>query len=503
MGIFSFKSTQRYIKIFIFLSGIVTIIAFDWIVDYTSSNSFCESCHVHPQATTSWKLSTHFDNKSGVAINCVQCHLPPGGFDYLAAKVQTGLRDVYSSLFKDTDKINWELKSSRAFAVNHVYKASCISCHSNLFPRTLSKKGEEAHFYYDRKPDELRCINCHLEVGHFHEKPPELLSGDSEKEDQKTIFIKAAKVDSFTNYIETIPGTSIAFEMIAIPGGTFMIGSPESEDYRDTDEGPQREIAISPFWMERHEVTWDEYEAFYKETKSEGRSEDQYRFVKNVKELDGATGPTPAYGNPDQGWGKGERPAITMTHYATRRYCDWLSNKTGKKYRLPTEAEWEYAARGQTKSAYFFAGSPTQFSQQRFWNKLFGVDTTNINSYLIYFVNSDGKSHIPSRVKTNPFGLINTLGNVKEFCRDWYAPDTYMKYPGGRKIIDPTGPSQGKEYVIRGGSYLNDADNVRAADRDHTKTVRWMRTDPQIPKSLWWYSDCADVGFRVVCEVGN
>ena len=96
--------------------------------------------------------------------------MPPQGIDYLQAKAYTGMRDLLATLFTNTDQINWEQKSSRAFAVNHVYKSSCLHCHQNLFPRTLSKKGQEAHLYYDQQADDLRCINCHLEVGHYHEK---------------------------------------------------------------------------------------------------------------------------------------------------------------------------------------------------------------------------------------------------------------------------------------------------------------------------------------------
>jgi formylglycine-generating enzyme required for sulfatase activity len=289
--------------------------------------------------------------------------------------------------------------------------------------------------------------------------------------------------------------------MIAVPGGTFIIGSPETEDYRSKDEGPQCEITLSPFWMEKHEVTWDEYEAFYRETRVEGRSDDQYKFVNSVKQIDGETGPTPAYGNPDQGWGKGQRPAITMTHYAATKYCEWLSKKTGKRYRLPTEAEWEYAARGKSEGAYYFQGTPSQYSQERIWNKIFGIDTTQINKYCIYEVTSGGKTQIPSRVQPNPFGLLNMLGNVKEFCIDWYAADTYNSYSDSAQVKDPRGPQPGEEHVVRGGSYMSDADAIRIANRDYTRTERWLKTDPQIPKSLWWYSDCADVGFRVVCEV--
>jgi formylglycine-generating enzyme required for sulfatase activity len=138
-----------------------------------------------------------------------------------------------------------------------------------------------------------------------------------------------------------------------------------------------------------------------------------------------------------------------MTHHAAEQYCVWLSQKTGKNYRLPTEAEWEYACRGQTKSAYFFPGSPAQFSQNRLWNKIFGTDTTFINSHMVYAANSNGKTEVPTRLKMNPFGLVNMLGNVKEFCSDWYGKDTYRYYPEDPPIIDPKGPSEGKEYVIR------------------------------------------------------
>ena len=91
------------------------------------------------------------------------------------------------------------------------------------------------------------------------------------------------------------------------------------------------------------------------------------------------------------------------------------------------------------------------------------------------------------------------LGNVKEFCGDWYASDAYKKLSRN----DPRGPLQGKEYVVRGGSFQSDAEDIRISSRDHTRTKQWLMTDPQIPKSLWWYSDCADVGFRVVCELDS
>jgi formylglycine-generating enzyme required for sulfatase activity len=195
-------------------------------------------------------------------------------------------------------------------------------------------------------------------------------------------------------------------------------------------------------------------------------------------------------------------PAITMTHNAAVVYCRWLSKITGKTYRLPTEAEWEYAARGGSTTPYFFEGNPKRYVKQGLRNKLFGVDTTGINSFVNYAENSGSRSASPESVQENPFGLIHMLGNVQEHCSDWYASDAYALYPEG-VVENPTGPETGEEHVIRGGSHRDDAQKVRCASRDFTKSVRWLKTDPQIPKSVWWYSDCTFVGFRVVCEYGE
>jgi sulfatase modifying factor 1 len=239
--------------------------------------------------------------------------------------------------------------------------------------------------------------------------------------------------------------------------------------------------------------------AFFSQTGAEGKSETSTG--SKGQQTDAITGATPPWGAPDQGWGKGNRPAITMTHHAATVYCQWLSQVTGKKYRLPTEAEWEYAARGGTTGPYFFEGDAKDYTSEGFFKKLFGADTSNINAYVIYKENSGAKTQEPGIVKPNPFGLKNMLGNVAEFCQDWYAPDAYASYPTGNKaIINPKGPSEGTEHVIRGGSYLSDAKDVRIASRDHTLRESWLVTDPQIPKSIWWYSDSRHVGFRVVCE---
>jgi formylglycine-generating enzyme required for sulfatase activity len=288
--------------------------------------------------------------------------------------------------------------------------------------------------------------------------------------------------------------------MVAIPGGEFLLGSPENEPRRRPDEGPQKRVRISPFFMAETEITWRQFWSFYNETMSEGRTPPSVIFAANSREnVDAVSGPTPPFGFPDQGWGMGERPAITMTHYAAETFCQWLSLKTGKTYRLPTEAEWEYAARGGTSTPYFFEGNPKQYAPRGLKRLLGRADTTLIARYVIYEGNSPARTLEPSQVKPNPFGLKNMLGNVMEYCADYYAPDAYAQIPDG--TLDPKGPAEGSEYVIRGGCYADSADEVRCAARRHTLHDEWLRTDPQNPKSIWWYSDIKGIGFRIVCEV--
>lgn len=480
-----------------FLAAVLLIFSGGKVYKYTSTDEFCNSCHVHPHSTTSWKMSTHYDNKRGIVVHCVDCHLPPEGLYKFTEKIRTGIRDVYGTLFKDVEKLNWEFKSTLEVAVNHTYEESCIACHENLFPIGLTREGEDAHLHYDQHKDELHCINCHLAVGHYSETNIHAKNVDFglEEKEADTIYQSAAQITDFSNFTETIPGTTIDFNMIAIPSGSFMMGSPESESFRENDEGPQVEIEVSPFFMAEIEVTWEQYMTFFSETGSEGRtSEGELQEI----EVDGITGPTPPWGDPSQGWGKEKRPAITMSHYAATVFCEWLSRKTGKSYRLPTEAEWEYAARGGTTGPYFFEGTAKDYSSETLRSKILGVDTSRINSYAIYKENSLGRTHLPDDVLPNPFGLKHMLGNVAEFCSDFYSPVIYTQYEDG--IRDPKGPEMGEEYVIRGGSFNADASGLRIANRQQTKTEAWLKTDPQMPKSIWWYSDAVHVGFRVVCD---
>jgi formylglycine-generating enzyme required for sulfatase activity/nitrate/TMAO reductase-like tetraheme cytochrome c subunit len=511
-----FKKLGNYLRkrilLILFISFVVGILASifgNHAIETTSTDKFCASCHVHPHVFESWKLSTHYDNKGGIQVHCVDCHLPPKGQGYLVEKTKLGLKDIYGYLFKDSAEFNWEMKSELEHAVKYIPNASCKHCHQNLFPKNLVDAGIAAHLYYENneKKLDLQCISCHLDVGHYN---PNYKHGkmtgipgqaDSNTDSSKPAFEQAASVTTFADYTEQIPGTSVSFKMIAIKGGTFSMGSPEKEPFHQADESPVRQVMVSPFFMAEVETTWEEYWAFYGNTMSEGRTPPEQIYANNSNpNVDAISGPTPPYGRPDQNWGFGKRPAITMTHYAAETFCQWLSKKTGKKYRLPTESEWEYAARGGTETPYFFDGKPNKFSNKGLWRKFSDADTDPISQFIIYANNGKGKTHLPEEVKPNPFGLKNMLGNVMEYCADRYAPDAYDKNSG--KVANPLA-TEGDEWVVRGGNYSSDAADVRAAARDHSQHDAWLKTDPQQPKSIWWYSDVKSIGFRVVCEPDN
>ena len=474
---------------------------------YFSSDESCMMCHVHPHAEDSWKLSKHVNNGSGVKTHCVACHLPPQSdtWNHYTAKAKLGLKDVWSFMTKDSADFDWNTKSELEHAVKYIPNESCKECHQNLFPEGINQDGITAHLYYDEneKKLDLQCISCHLDAGHYnpdykHGKLTGIPGAATATVDTSLYFKTATPVTSFTDYTEQIPGTAVAFKMVAIPGGTFKMGSTDKEPFHKADEAPVRNVTISPFFKAEVEVTWDQYWAFYGQTMSEGRTPPETVYANNSNpDVDAISGPTPPFGFPDQGWGAGDRPAITMTHYAAETFCQWLSKQTGKKYRLPTEAEWEYAARGGTETPYFFTGNPKDFSDQGFWRKFFDAKTDSISSFVIYAKNSKNRTQEPGEVKANPFGLKNMLGNVMEYCADKYDPKAYSK--GGDNVTNPL-ITEGEEWVVRGGNYTSDAADVRSAARDYTKHDAWLKTDPQQPKSIWWYSDIRGIGFRVVCE---
>ncbi len=509
------KKRNRKPRIFLlvigFLFGAGVVMALYQTSVYFSTNDSCAICHAHPHAHETWELSSHVNNKSGVMTNCVDCHLPPQSntWDHYTAKLKLSVRDVWSHITKDTADIDWEAKSELENAIKYIPNESCKACHQNIFPEGISDDGITAHLHYDENETKLnlQCINCHLDVGHYNpnyshtqmEGIPGYGEGGSTVMDTSLFYKEPATVVNFDDFTETIPQTPISFNMVAIPGGTFKMGSPKNEAFHQPDEAPVHNVTLSSFFMAEVETTWQQFWAFYASTMSEGRTPPERTFAQNLEALDvdGISGPTPPFGFPDQGWGGNDRPAITMTHYAAETFCLWLSKKTGKNYRLPTEAEWEYAARGNTQTPYFFEGNPKDFSDYGFWRKFFPAKTDNITSYVIYEKNSYNRSQEPETVEPNPFGLKNMLGNVMEYTADKYDPRAYEKRADG--VTNPI-VTEGEEWVVRGGNYASDASEVRSASRSHTQHDDWMRTDPQQPKSIWWYSDYKGIGFRVVCE---
>lgn len=482
--------------------GLSIMVVFNSFWTRSSSNDSCMACHAHPESDASYKQSYHHNNSSGTKTDCAACHLPPKGtFKYAYTKARMGIKDIWSNIIKDTDAIDWSRKGEFDYAQNIVFNESCKECHINLLPEGISDDGITAHLYYEDNEAKLglQCISCHLDAGHYDPNYKHGSLKETFKPNGK-IHETAATVSAFENFIETIPGTAASISMIAIPGGEFNMGSPADEPFRKEDEGPQKKVRVSDFFMGEIEVTWDQFWAFYSETMSEGRTPPAVIYANNSREdIDAVSGPTPPFGLPDQGWGMGSRPAITMTHYSAQTFCQWLSLKTGRKYRLPTEAEWEYAARGGTNTPYFFEGNPKKLSNEGFLKNIFKPDTTGIYSYTVYVSNSNNRTKMPEDVKANPFGLKNMLGNVMEYCEDWYAEDAYESVKDG--ALDPKGPKKGTEHVVRGGHYNSDAAELRSAARSHTDHDKWLRTDPQNPKSIWWYSDIKGIGFRVVCEV--
>lgn len=259
--------------------------------------------------------------------------------------------------------------------------------------------------------------------------------------------------------------------MVPVSAGSFTIGSPASEKGRDDDEGPQKKVEVSSFWMGENEVSFAEWDAFFKSME-----------VPQTKEIsvDAVSRPTAQYIDLTWGMGRDDRhPTNSMSQQAAMMYCKWLYEKTGVFYRLPTEAEWEYACRAGKQTA-----TP------------FGSDPASLKAYGYFEGNSEGKFHKTASLKPNGWGLYDMLGNLSEWTLDQYQPDAYAKLAAGAK--DPLAPP-GSKYpkVVRGGSYLDDAEELRCANRIASSTS-WNKRDPQIPKSKWWLTDGMFAGFRVV-----
>ncbi len=275
--------------------------------------------------------------------------------------------------------------------------------------------------------------------------------------------IAASPNDPFQPYKTTIPGTVVSFEMVPIPGGEFTMGSAE--------EPPQRKVKLDPFWMASREVTWDEYRLF------------MFANLSGEKEradaaVDAISRPTRPYVEMSFGMGLNGYPAISMTQHAANKYAEWLSARTGRFYRLPTEAEWEYACRAGTGAVYSFGG-----------------DASKLGDYAWFSANSNSKYEKVGTKKPNPWGLYDMHGNVMEWTLDQYAP-----YAAGPAVMPWVKATRPYPHVARGGSWNDEPEALRCSAR-MASDPSWKMQDPQLPKSIWYLTDAQWLGFRLVRPV--
>jgi formylglycine-generating enzyme required for sulfatase activity len=282
-------------------------------------------------------------------------------------------------------------------------------------------------------------------------------------------------------YRLTIPGSDLALEMVPIPAGEFTMGSPESEPNRKANEGPQRRVRVDAFWMAKHEVTWDLYELWASSLEQRRRPEGHEPSAEDER-ADGISRPTPPYTDMTFGMGKEGYPAVCMTHHAAVRFCEWLSARTGHFYRVPTEAEWEYACR---------AGSATAYS--------FGDDAARLGDHAWFRDNSKKKYHKVGEKAPNAWGLHDMHGNVSEWCIDQFAA-----YAAAEGVVENpvVAPAEPYPHVARGGSFKDRAPRLRSAARE-ASSPDWKMRDPQIPQSDWYMTDAEFNGFRVVRPVAE
>ena len=233
-----------------------------------------------------------------------------------------------------------------------------------------------------------------------------------------------------STYRESIPGTLVTFEMVLVPGGKVTLGGTAAD--------------VQPFFVSRTEVTWDLYDVFALGLDRRASSGG----------ADAIARPSSPYGAPDYGWGHAGYPAISVAHSAAQAFCEWLSARTGKTYRLPSEAEWARAADLATGGSQW---SPPQ-----------------IDAVAWHSANAGARTHPVAARKPDALGLYDLFGNAAEW------------------VVTADG-----QPVVRGGSFRDPAQAVGPRARA-AQNPAWNERDPQLPKSRWWLSDGPFVGFRIV-----
>lgn len=279
--------------------------------------------------------------------------------------------------------------------------------------------------------------------------------------------------------IQKIGPTAISFEMIAIPGAIYEMGSEASDSIKSSDDHPVHLVKIDSLWVGKYEVTWELFELFLDKNKDLFDSIPQEKSMR----VDAITRPSPPFEDPSFGMGKKGFPVISISPYAAISFSKWLSAITGRFYRLPTEAEWEYICKGGSSNDDFFADKRDSLGQ-----------------YAWTYENSDYQYAKVGQKLPNAFGIYDVLGNVAEWTLDYYEEDFYSAEKDSIAKNPWNIPRKLHPRVYRGGSYDDDSVDVSSIKRG-VSGLYLQKNDPQIPKSFWWYTDAAFIGFRIVSPV--
>lgn len=275
----------------------------------------------------------------------------------------------------------------------------------------------------------------------------------------------------FEQYKETL-NSGAQFEMAPIQGGSFTWKGEVKDDVL--------EVALSPFWMGVKEVTWEQFDPFMYSPISRQKDGNLPDFIAEQTEndIDLLARPTPPYHPMTFGMPRDGHPAVAMTQHAANKYCQWISFQTGHFYRLPTEAEWEYACRADTKGDYHWVAAG---AEEYAW---FGGDLSS--SY-----------NKPGLKKPNSWGLYDMHGNVVEWTLDQYVPNRKAHF-GKPKVTNPwVKATKPYPHVVKGGHWKQKLEELSASARLQS-TPMWKIADPQAPKSLWYFTNTPWLGLRLV-----
>ena len=422
------------------------------------------------------------DVKPILEFNCVRCH-NPNGTDFIDGKTDLDLTTNATATDEKTTIVPGNPEKSKLYTTTVLPDDA-----KKVMPPKNKATGDVERL---AKAD-TEMLKAWITEGAKWPDGPALIGRKKEvatnaAQEAEVVANIAAKIAATSKekepgemkaYATTIPGTDVEYDMLPIPGGKFKMGSPDSEPGRAADEGPVHEVEISPFWMQKCETTWNAFELFmYPNEEKKTRESAKLDPALNAL-TDAVTRPTQPYVEMSFGMGKDGFPAISMTQHSANKFCEWLSAKTGHFYRLPTEAEWEYAARAGTTTAYFWGDDPKQMSDYCWWWK-----------------NADLKYQKVGKKKPNPWGLHDILGNVLEWTIDQYDPAYYANSPAKDPWNKATKPYP---HSARGGSWDDDKpEKLRMAAR-RASDKSWKIQDPQLPKSIWYHTDAQFLGFRIV-----